>query len=252
MMKQQHLYQAAEEMPDGVRIALLQWILSVADTKHRIGMQNSHWVTGTPALEAAVGSAALTQDELGHARSLYALLRRYPDAPEAVGAENDLEARDVYYAPAALNPTWESWLQVVAVNLTLDAALQIAIAQATDSAYQPLAGRISKILQEERFHRVFGQSWLARLAQHSDQTKAQLQRQIAWAWRITDAWIGPEDDPVMKTLADVGVLRGGTAAIRQQWREEVEPMLINSGITPPEPITDWSGWDAQFRQNNHA
>ena len=123
-------YQSADEMPPELTSALLHWILSVADTKHRIGMQFSHWVTGTPALEAAVGSAAMTQDELGHARSLYALLRDYPGAPQSVGAENDLEARDVYFAPAALMPRWESWLQLVAVSVVLDNALTLAIAAA--------------------------------------------------------------------------------------------------------------------------
>ena len=146
MIKEQQLYQTAEEMREGLQTAVLQWILAVADTKHRLGMQFSHWVTGTPALEAAVGSAAITQDELGHARSLYGLLRHYPGAPEGVGAENDLEARDVYYTPAVLLPRWESWLQVVAINVVLDHALQIVIGQTKGSAFQPLAGRTAKIL----------------------------------------------------------------------------------------------------------
>ncbi|MEM7118913.1 MAG: Phenylacetic acid catabolic protein [Chloroflexota bacterium] len=249
---EQQPYQSAEEMGEGLQTAVLRWILSVADTKHRIGMQNSHWVTGTPALEAAVGSAAITQDELGHARSLYGLLRTYPGAPEGVGAENDLEARDVYYAPADLMPRWESWLKVVAINVVLDAALQVAIAQTKGSTFSPLAGRTAKILQEERFHRIFGQSWLERLAGHGEATKAQLQQQIDWAWRITDAWLGPDDDAVTGELVVAGVLREGTAVMRQQWLAEVEPLLAANGLTRPEPLTDWSSWDAQFRQNNDA
>ena len=67
-------------------------------------------------------------------------------------------------------PRWESWLQVIACNLLLDSGLSVALAQATDSAYQPLAGRIAKMLQEERFHRIFGESWLPRLVQDA-QTK---------------------------------------------------------------------------------
>ena len=119
MSNTQQIFQSADDMPTELTTAVLQWILSVADTKHRIGFQFSRWVTGTPALEAAVGAAAITQDELGHARSLYALLKDYPGAPDGVGAENDLQARDLYYVPPALTPDWESWLHMVAIMTSM-------------------------------------------------------------------------------------------------------------------------------------
>ncbi len=247
MMKSKQVYQLAEEMEVGLQTAVLHWILSVADTKHRIGMQNSHWVTGTPALEAAVGSAAITQDELGHARSLYGLLRNYPDVPEGVGAENDLEAREIYYAPVALTSRWQSWLQVIAINVMLDSALQVAIAQTAGSSFQPLAGRTAKILQEERFHRVFGNSWVTRLVSGGEGTKLQLQQQLNWAWQIATGWIGPDDDPVTERLVEEGVLVGGTAVMRQQWLAEIEPILTTNGLTMPDEVVDWSNWDSRFR-----
>lgn len=250
MIEERQMFHSAEDLPEALAPAVLSWLLSVADTKHRIGLQFSRWVTGTPALEAAVSSAAITQDELGHARSIYSLLRNYPGAPESIGAENDLEARDIYYAPAALMPSWESWLQVVAINVVLDSALQIAIAQMQDSTFQPLAGRIAKIMQEEKFHRVFGHSWIERLVQQEDMLKEQLQQKVDWAWQITGQWIGPDDDPVTTQLVAAGVLGSGTAVIRKQWLAEVEPVLTINGLTVPEDKSDWSNWDAQFRQSN--
>jgi phenylacetate-CoA oxygenase PaaI subunit len=252
MVKARQIFQSADDMPAALATAVLSWLLSVADTKHRMGLQFSHWVTGTPALEAAVGSAAITQDELGHARSLYSLLRNFPGAPESIGAENDLEARDIYYAPAALMPRWESWLQVVAINVVLDHALQISIAQMQDSTFQPLAGRIAKITQEEKFHRVFGHSWIERLVQRDDKIKDQLQQMIDWAWRITSEWIGPDDDPVTNQLVAAGVLGGNTAVIRQQWLAEIEPILVANGLTVPDVVPNWADWDPQFRHSNHA
>ena len=248
MIKEEQHFQSAEEVSPELATAVLSWVLSVADTKHRIGMQISHWVTGTPALEAAVGSAAITQDELGHARSLYGILRYFPGAPDAIGAENDLEARDVYYSPAALAPRWQSWLQVVAVNVVLDSALQVAIAQTKDSAFRPLAGRTAKILQEERFHRIFGASWVERIVQDGKLT-AQLQQAMDWAWHITDAWLGPADDPVTTQLVAAGVLRAETAVMRQQWLDLITPIFTNNGLTMPPLQPDWSGWNPQFRHN---
>ncbi|MCB8944253.1 MAG: phenylacetate-CoA oxygenase subunit PaaI [Ardenticatenaceae bacterium] len=240
-------YQHAEEMPAALAEAVLAWTLSVADTKHRMGIQFSRWVTGTPALEAAVGSAAITQDELGHARSLYGLLRHFPHAPEAIGAENDLEAREVYYAPAALQPAWDSWLQVVAINVTLDRALQVAIAATADSAFQPLAGRTAKILQEEQFHRVFGDEWLVRLMERGNGMRGRLATAVSWAYNITSTWLGPNDDAITNTLYAAGVLNADAATLRQRWLAEVEPVLAKCGLVVAAEVQGWEGWNGRFR-----
>lgn len=245
-------YQQLDELPAEVGTAVLHWTLSVADTKHRIGLQFSHWVTGTPALEAAVGSAAITQDELGHARSLYGLLRHHPNAPEGIGAENDLEARDVFYAPAALALRWESWLQVIASNVVLDSALTCAVAATEGSSFQPLAGRTAKILQEERFHRIFGDQWLKRLMGRDDTTQQKLQAAIDWAWPITLGWLGPDNDPIVRTLVEAGVLKEETAVIRTRWLEIVRPILRDNGLAVPSVALNWEGWNGRFRHIDHA
>jgi 1,2-phenylacetyl-CoA epoxidase catalytic subunit len=58
-------------------------LVGLADNKYLLGRRFSEWTNRAPALEAAVAAAALTQDELGHARSLYAILQSAPDGPEA-------------------------------------------------------------------------------------------------------------------------------------------------------------------------
>ena len=241
------LYQHVDDLPPDVASALLQWTLSIADTKHRLGIQYSHWVTGTPALEAAVGSAALTQDELGHARSLYSLLRHFPGAPEHRGGENDLEARTVFYSPAALLPKWESWLKVVAINVVLDRALQEAIAAMKGGPFHPLTSRVAKILQEERFHRIFGDQWLARLAARNDEVTQQLQQAINWAWQITLEWLGPDDDPTIAPLLAHHMLNHDLSTIRTRWLDDIRPLLSANQLTVPDIEPEWSRWQPQFR-----
>lgn len=246
-MTQTITYSQVDELPPKLRQAILRWTLAIADTKHRLGIQFSHWVTGTPALEAAVGSAAITQDELGHARSLYGLLRHFPDAPEHLGAENDLEARTIFYNPAVLMPKWDSWLKVVAVNVLLDRALQVSIAAMKEASFRPLAGRVGKIVQEERFHRIFGDQWLARLAKREDEVTEELQQAINWAWQITLEWLGPDDDATSALLLTNQVLKHDIATIRQRWLDDVMPLLSRNQLTVPEIKPDWSRWDPQFR-----
>ena len=50
---------------------------SLADNKYVLGRRYAEWCTGAPMLESAVAAAAMAQDELGHARSFYPLLRGF-------------------------------------------------------------------------------------------------------------------------------------------------------------------------------
>ncbi|TMD74161.1 MAG: hypothetical protein E6I97_15840 [Chloroflexi bacterium] len=49
--------------------ALFAVLSSLADNKQAVGRRYAYWCNGAPALEAAVAAAAMTQDELGHART---------------------------------------------------------------------------------------------------------------------------------------------------------------------------------------
>ena len=60
--------------------ALFAVLSSLADNKQAIGRRYAYWCNGAPALEAAVAAAAMTQDEIGHARTLYPLLEDFTQA----------------------------------------------------------------------------------------------------------------------------------------------------------------------------
>src|SRR4051794_11955348 len=57
------------------RIAVVALLASLADNKYMLGRRYAEWCTGAPLLESAVAASAMAQDELGHARSFYPVLR---------------------------------------------------------------------------------------------------------------------------------------------------------------------------------
>ena len=240
-------YQRLEELDDQVAGAVLHWTLALADTKHKLGIRTSEWINGSPALEAAVGASAMTQDELGHARSLFAFLKEFPAAPAGIGAENDLEARDDYYCPRLLNDPWPSWLDVIAANVLVDRALHVAVQAFRNSAFAPLRGRCAKILQEEEFHRIFGDIWLARLAGWDEEKRRQLQASLNHFWGTAVGWFGPDHDPVALALYEQGILHATPAEMRRRWLDQVGPLLQKNGLKPPAAAVDWSRWNATYR-----
>src|SRR5579859_4737347 len=85
---------------------------SLADNKQAIGRRYAYWCNGAPALEAAVAAAAMTQDELGHARTLYPLLDNFTQA-EADPRQIEPMTRALRYHLAYLDNDFQGWSDFV-------------------------------------------------------------------------------------------------------------------------------------------
>src|SRR5437764_113700 len=71
----------------GLREPMFALLRSLADNKYVLGRRYAEWCTGAPMLESAVAAAAMAQDELGHARSFYPLLRGFPGGRDVTQME---------------------------------------------------------------------------------------------------------------------------------------------------------------------
>ena len=76
---------------------------SLADNKYVLGRRYAEWCTGAPMLESAVAAAAMAQDELGHARSFYPLLRGFPRGRDLDLIEEKGWQRRATSAPCAVS-----------------------------------------------------------------------------------------------------------------------------------------------------
>lgn len=240
-------YLQVTDLDPSVAAALLRWALSLADTKHKLGLRTSEWVNSAPALEAAVGASAITQDELGHARALFVVLSQFPDAPAALSTESDLAERTAYFNPRRLDTPWKSWIEVIAANVLIDRALSVVFTATRTSQFAPLKQRAGKILQEEQFHRIFGDSWLARLATDPSR-RGELQAALDRFWPTALAWMGPEEDPISRLLYREGILSATPHELRAAWLAEVTPLLMNLDLEIPPDLTEWSTWDSEHRE----
>lgn len=240
-------YRKVNDLEPGVAECLLNWGLALADSKYFLGRRLSEWVNGAPTLEAAVGAAAMTQDELGHARSLYSMLREFPGAPRELGTETDLR-RVAYFSPAALMKPWASWTEVVAVNVLFDRALSLVFSATSESSFGPLNQRAAKVLQEEHFHRVYGDAWIGRLADADERTRNQLHMALDRAWSLSEAWIGPDDQAVTQPLVAVNILTMSPEKLRAKWASGARSLLEKYNLEVEPPKIDWRGWDPKRRE----
>lgn len=200
-------------------------LVRLADNKYLLGHRFSEWTNRAPALEAAVAAAAMTQDELGHARGLYAIFQSTPDAPEAYLNEG---RRAQLQGVPILEQPFEHWAEFVAAVGLFDRAMTLVFEAARNSNYDPLRQRAAKILQEEWFHWQYGQGWLRQLAAES-KTRAAMQAAVNRFWQPTVDWLATLQDG---STAE-SVLAESAEALRQRWLNETGALLSRCGLTMP-------------------
>jgi len=239
--------------------ALFAVLSSLADNKQAIGRRYAYWSNGAPALEAAVAAAAMTQDELGHARTLYPLLEDFVQG-QADPSQVEPMTRTLHYHLAFLDKDFTGWCDFVATNFLLDTALTTFFEAAQNSSYEPLRQRARKVVQEEHIHAVHGEGWVRRLARAGGAVRATLTTSIHRLWDETLCWFGPHDDSTMQQLYRDGVIDAAPDELRNRYLQKIMPTLSSVEIEVPVSFNattkqwevtqslPWSSWDAVGRR----
>jgi ring-1,2-phenylacetyl-CoA epoxidase subunit PaaC len=219
-----------KEFDDATRRALADFILALADTKRFLGLRYAEWSDGAPALEASVAASAMAQDELGHSRALLPMLRDFPEVDPSIPEE---APRRKYSSIAFLDSEFKTWPTFVAANALVGTALTEALEAARSSRYVPLRTRAVKILEEERFHWMHGESWFKRIANDakeglelSFQVEEILPQALCWFGQvgIADPAIAGGNDPLVREE----ILDANADELRSRYLTRVGPLLSKS------------------------
>jgi 1,2-phenylacetyl-CoA epoxidase catalytic subunit len=213
-------------------------VASLADNKAALGRRYAEWAVSAPTLESAVAAAAMAQDELGHSRSTYPVLKQLGvETLDDFGGDKRL---------ALLDDELPDWNAFIAANLLVDGVLTTFVAACVDSSLEPMAARARKILQEEGSHRAHGEAGARRLCR-GDQREAFVAR-LQETWEHAGRWIGPDDDPEYAAALEAGEVRNGPAAQRELMQRWLTDLLAAEGVTIELPELTWEGWDPERRR----
>jgi len=225
--------------------AIRDLILVLADSKRLLGMRYAEWILGAPELEAGIACASMAQDEWGHARLLYSLLRDFGE--DVVMLEHGREP-SAYFSMEALDRPAAEWTDLVALNAFADTALSLQLEALRGTSYAPVRQRVEKMLEEERFHAAHGEAWFRRVADSGDVARAALR---ASAERVLPGllrWFGP-DSPRAAGLVRQRVVDAAGSELRQRFIAAVQPLLerVGSDFSPAEP-PDFGGFNESSRR----
>ncbi len=231
------------------RAALYALLVSLADNKYVLGRRYAEWCTGAPVLESAVAAAAMAQDELGHARSFYPLLRGFPQATATDTMEEAGWQGRPTSAMACLDARFDAWPAFVAANFLVDSALTTLFEAGVESPYEPLRQRARKILQEEAAHWLHAEGWARRLGRDGSSRPA-LAARLHATWDDAFTWFGLPDDEVLGQLTAAGILAAGPGDLRDRLRQRVSPALEEAGLAGAllARTLPWERWDPRERR----
>lgn len=248
-------FRTADDVPEEVRDDLAALLLSLADNKRLLGMRYSEWLLGAPTLEAGIACSAMAQDEWGHSRILYAMLKDFGEDPGHL--EHEREAAE-YLNCELLDDPPDRWTGLVALNALLDTALSVQVESLKDSRFEPLHYKVRKVLEEERFHFEHGRGWLARMGQ-TPAGRTALEEALSPAWQSCLRWFGAPDGGLIARLHAAGMSDAGPAELRARWIQRVSPMVHETGLGLAEldesggwvnaMEVDWSDWDSARRRS---
>ena len=222
---------------------LARHILSLADSKRILGIRYSDWLLGSPSIETGIAASSMAQDEWGHARLLYSMLRDFGFDPFAVEHERPA-AR--YYSASPLDREFADWAALVAGVVVVDGALEAALESFGAGGHALARSRVPKMLAEEAHHRHFGTAWFERLAGAGGEAAERLRQEADAMLPETLAWLLPDDD-LYETLVADGVVQP-QETVRQRYEERVGAALAGVGIRIEEAVPNRSGWDPERRR----
>jgi len=233
------------ELSPETRAAVRDLVLVLADSKRLLGMRYAGWILGAPELEAGIACASMAQDEWGHGRLLYALLREFGDDVDRIEHGREPES---YRNIEVLDEPPASWPGLVAINAFVDTAFTIQFEAMAASSWLPMRQRVGKMLEEERFHEAHGTAWFRRLAR-SSAGRAALSGEAIATLPVIMRWFG-SDSGRAATLRTEGVVSLTGSALRQRFRERIQPLLveIDAGDGPPAIPPSFTGFDESSRR----
>ena len=214
--------QEADLVPEA-RAATRDLILVLADSKRLLGTRYADWLLGAPELEAGIACASMAQDEWGHSRLLYALLKDFDEDVDAL--EHGREPAD-YCSIEVLDRSPAGWPELVALNALADTALTIQLEALRESSYAPLKQRVAKPLDEEHFHFAHAGAWVRRLARGGDHPKAAIGTALRSVLPLVLRWFGDADGDA--ALRAAGVVDAGPVQLQKRFLERVGSLLAEA------------------------
>src|SRR5271157_4769065 len=219
--------------------ALFRYVLRLGDLSLVLGQRLGEWVGHAPALEEDLGLANIALDLIGQAR----LLLSYAGEIEGRGRSEDdiayLREQGEYLNPVLAEQPNGDFGQTIVRQVLIDAYQLELYERMAASTDERLAAIAAKSVKETRYHLRYSSSWLIRLGDGTETSRALAQSALERLWPYTVELF--EEDDLDREMADCGIAPR-LADVRIAWSKRIDEVLSEATLERPrERPYSWFG-----------
>lgn len=215
-------------LPEHIKPALVELLLSVADDKLILGHHNSDWTGLGPILEEDIAFSSLAQDEIAHAQALYQLAGELAEK-----GENELafgRSPDAFRCATIVEPPDDfDWSVAIVRQFFCDHFDLLRLNRLAEASWKPLADLAKRLAAEERVHVEHADSWIRRLATGTDESRQRIIAAVDRLAPIAPTLFEPVDG--QDVLEREGIYPSGERDMFEQWHDAVQQVLSRAELS---------------------
>ena len=225
-------FDSPEDLSEEEREAVETLMRSLADDELVLAERYTEWQVRAPTLESDISLANIAQDELGHARLWYEVVKQFGYDETDLIWERD--AADFTHSTLVELPFEEGdWSDAIVRGYLYDVAEDIRLHALEDSSYAPIRDRVGKVLDEEEYHLEYAENWLERLAA-DDEGRQSLQDAVDRLYPYALTLFEPVDEDVEQRIVELGLRDTPLVELRDEWHDRVSGFLESIGVGVPD------------------
>jgi len=226
------MVESEAEMTEGYKKALKQILLVSADTELMSAPAYYEQSLNAPSLDARASCVSVIQDELGHGHIAYRLLEDLgEDREDLIFNREPHEFHNTY----GFDQHIDNFAELVCAHGLFDRAGITLLGDIHENtSYAPWKRALTKVSKEEQFHLRHGETWMRRLANKNETTKAKVQEAVDWMFPMALEWFGlPDDKKQHDDQLEYRIKGLSNDELRQDWMDRTLPFLDEIGIDCP-------------------
>jgi ring-1,2-phenylacetyl-CoA epoxidase subunit PaaC len=209
--------------------SLKNFLYTIADDNLILGHRNSEWTGLGPVLEEDIAFSSMAQDKVGLAYQLYQLLHTdmgegHPDKVAFARTETEFKCCQLVEYPIG-----EYDFSLVR-HFLFDHAMYELFSMLTTSAYPALAQLAVKVRGELKYHVLHADTWLKKLGNGSEESKARMQSALNYAYPLALGTFEPLEGE--QELVQYGYFEG-MVVLQERWLASILPVLETAGLKLP-------------------
>ena len=224
-------FASTDDLDAKTEVAVQDLLFRLADDELVLAERYTEWQVRAPTLESDISLANIAQDELGHARLWYEVLKDFGYDETDLIWERDAE--DFQHSTLVEQPFEEGdWADAIVRGYLYDVAEDVKLQALEHSTFAPIRNRVGKVLGEEDYHLEFAENWLKRLAADDD-GRENLQAAVDRLYPYALTLFEPTDEDVEETIVEEGLRGEDLVELRDTWHDRVSSFLESIGIEVP-------------------